>query len=252
MKTTFLKNNRHVESRIPKCEATGLPRFRDRHQARDSIRSLARSARHLEHRPYSCLECKGIHIDSIPAPFPVTHDVTVAAPAFVESLDNRKRRIFVIDIENITHGATASRSEVRELWDVITQQAPGIAAHDHVVIGASRGVVHKYRWAVTGTNVKWVLGDSGPDGADKALLSSVDLRWAARNFDELVIMSGDHAFVGLAQKAKAAGLGTHVVTVEHPKKWSTRSRKLSASCDLHSVIRLAPRARSAEQDTLAA
>ena len=125
-----------------------------------------------------------------------------------------------------------------------------MAAHDHVVVGASRSVARKYRPVITGHNVKWVIGANAPDAADYALLGAIDLRRVARDYDELVIISGDHAFADLARRAKASGLTVHVVTAEHPENRSTLSRELSAAADIRSVVRL--RARSQRARTIQA
>jgi hypothetical protein len=177
---------------------------------------------------------------------------TKTAPVeyFQTSLSSRKRRYFLIDLENPTRGANASSAEVAKLWALLKEQAPGIAPHDHVVVGTSRAVAGRYRPAIGGDNVRWVVGANASDGADRALLAAVDVHSVARRYDELVIFSGDHAFTELALNAKRLGLGVHVITAEHPNGRSMLSRELSDVADIHTVIRL--RGRSQQMQVVSA
>lgn len=78
--------------------------------------------------------------------------------------------------------------------------------------------------AIGGDNVKWVVGADGSNGADRALLEAIDPRRVARRYDELVIMSGDHAFADLAHHANGLGLQVHVVTTRRGDGSSSLSR----------------------------
>lgn len=224
--------------KLPVCEATGLARYRDRHQARDGAKALNAGTHAFEVHPFACPDCRGLHLEKTHLREPVAVDHTSPTEAFTASLPSRKRRYILLDIENPTRGATATPEQIAIFWGILTQQAPGIAPHDHVVVGASRRVVRKYRHAIHGTNVKWVVGADTPDGADDALLAAIDLYRVAREYDELVIVSGDHAFADLARRAKAAGLSVHVVTAEHPAQRSMLSRELEDAADTHALIRL--------------
>ena len=221
--------------RLPICAETGLVRFRDRHQARDGVKALATRVANT----FACHSCRGFHIDvsrvgqpAAPAP------ISTPAETFQSSIASRKRRYFLIDLENPTRGAKATSAEVAKLWRLLKEQAPGIAPHDHVVVGTSRAVARRYRPVMSGKNVKWVVGANAKDGADRALLAAIDVHSVARRYDELVIFSGDGAFTQLAVNAKRLGLGVHVVTAEHPNGRSMLSRELSDAADIHTVIRL--------------
>lgn len=229
------------------CKTTGLARYRDRHQARDGARARMIHSRNEVHT-FACPDCRGFHLETVNLREHGVANVTPATPvaAFTDSLSSRKRRYFLIDVENATHGAKATRQELAELWKVLTEQAPGVAPHDHVVVGAARGVARKYRDVIGAHNVKWVLGADAPDGADEALLAAIDLNRVSRRYDELVIFSRDHAFAGLARAAKAAGLAVHVITTEHPEQRTMLSRELSAIADTKTLVRLTPRNASAE------
>lgn len=228
--------------RLPMCQATGLARYRDRHQARHGAQTLGAGPRTFEVHTFACPDCRGFHLEKTYAGEPI--DVGRAAEpteAFTASLTSRKRRYVLLDAENPTLGARATAEELAAFWSILTQQAPGIAPHDHVVVGAARSVVRKYRAAIHGMNVKWVVGADALDGADRALLAAIDLHRVAREYDELVIISGDHAFAELARRAKALGLSVHVVTAEHPDQRSMLSRELAAVADTRTLVRLQSR-----------
>jgi hypothetical protein len=241
-------SRRHTLSR---CEATGLARFRDRHQARDGAKALSSSYPGAEVDVFACPDCRGFHVEkSVAQTVATAPAISNAAPGFTDSLGCRKRRYFLVDIENPTCGAKATAKQVGMFWAVLRQQAPGVAPHDHVVIGASRSVARRYRGVIRGANVKWVVGANAPDAADSALLAAIDLRRVARDYNELVIVSGDHAFADLARRAKAYGLTVHVVTAEHPENRSMLSRELKDEADIRTVVRL--RARSQRARTIQA
>lgn len=233
------KSRKH---RLSKCETTGLARYRDRHQARDGAKALAAGAHRFDVSTFACSDCGGWHVEKTQVREPIVASVTsVPTQAFTESLGSRKCRYILFDVENPTRGAKATCEELADFWSVLKQKAPGIAPHDHVVVGASRSVVRKYRGAIHGANVKWVVGADAPDGADRALLQAIDLRRVARDYDELVIVSGDHAFADLARRARMLGLTVQVVTAQHPEQRSMLSRELAAAADTRTLVRLVAR-----------
>lgn len=230
--------------KLPLCMATGLARYRDRHQARHGAEAMLAGVHQFEASKFACPDCRGYHLEKIYTREPITLGPTPEpTEAFTASLTSRKRRYILVDIENPTCGAKATSVEVAAFWSILKQQAPGIAPHDHVVVGASRMVVRKYRAAICGSNVTWVVGADGADGADRALLGAIDLRRVAREHEELVIISGDHAFADLARRAKQAGLSVQVVSAEHPEQRSMLLRELAAAADTHTLVRLQPRVR---------
>jgi NYN domain len=234
--------------RLSKCEATGLARYRDRHQARDGANALAAGSNPYDVIAFACPDCRGWHVEKTHVREPIVAGVTsVPTEAFSASLGSRKRRYILFDVENPTCGAKATCEELADFWDILKQQAPGIAPHDHVVIGASRSVVRKYRSAIHGPNIKWVVGANAADAADRALLAAIDLRRVAREYDELVIVSGDWRFADLARRARRAGLSVQVVTAEHPEQRSMLSRELAAAADTRTLVRL--EARTPRHDT---
>lgn len=236
---TFRRDGRPRRHKLPTCGATGLSRYRDRHQARHGAEATTHGKRHLKVSTFACPDCRGFHLDQVYARRSISMTVPAApAKVFTASLDSRKRRYFLVDIENLTHGAKGTRSDAAKLWDVLTQQAPGIAPLDHVVIGAARNVVRKYRATITGANIKWVTGANAPDGADRALLAAIDLYRVARDFEELVIVSGDHAFADVARRAQKLGLTVHVVTADSPGQRPALSKKLASVANTRALVRM--------------
>lgn len=232
------------------CEVTGLPRYRDRHQALHGAEAMRAGSHDFKVNTFACPHCGGYHLEKTIAREPVGVGSPLKPVAvFTASLASRKRRYVIFDIENPTRGAKVSCRKVATLWNVIKQQAPGISPEDHIVVGAARSVARRYRTAVTGENVKWVLGADAPDGADRALLAAIDLWRVARDFDELVIISGDHAFVDLARRAREFGLTVHVVTAQHHGKNPMLSRELAAIANTRSFVRL--QTRKQKQQNLA-
>lgn len=228
--------------RLPVCDSTGLARYRDRHQARDGAKALAVSSHAAEVSTFACPDCRGYHLEKASSrrPIGVVVGTTEPAEAFTASVSLHNRRYVLVDVENPTCGAKATTGQVAAFWTVFTQQVPGVAPNDHVVVGAGRGVARRYRAAIHGANVKWVVGADTPDGADRALLAAIDLRRVARDFDELVIVSGDHAFADLARRARGLGLTVQVVTAEHPEQRSMLSRELAAAANIRTRVRLEP------------
>lgn len=233
--------------KLPVCDATGLARYRDRHQARDGAKALSAGERNYETSTFACPDCRGFHVEKTYNRTPITlAETSTPTEAFTASLATRKRRYWMVDIENPSCGAKWSCEQVAGFFELLKRQAPGIAPHDHVVVAAARHVRRKYRHAIVGDNVKWVTGADAPDGADRAALTAIDLYRVARDFDELVIVSGDHAFVDLARRAKQAGLTVHVITAQTPEGRPMLSRELGRVADLRTFVRLEPRAKRFE------
>lgn len=246
----FAKNVRHTmttpgharidQHKLPTCKETGLARYRDRRQARDGARALSASTPKLKASSFSCPSCRGFHLDEFRVAEASATPHAEPSETTNDSVSRRTHRYVLLDIENPTRGARASREEVQNLWSILSDEAPGLDADDHIVVGAAVNVARKYRPVLQASNIKWVVGANAPDGADCALLSAVNLHQVSKRFDELVIISGDHAFAPLARRAKQHGLRVHVVTAENIWGRSMLSRELSAVADIRTRIRFAP------------
>ncbi|MCC2314168.1 NYN domain-containing protein [Cellulomonas xiejunii] len=230
--SAYRADGRRRAHRLPVCPATGLARYRDRHQARDGAKGATAGSSRLTISPFACPDCRGFHLDTQPdrTARPV-HGRGQSAPS-PRTEPAGTRRYVLVDIENVTHGAKDAPTEVAALWQRL-EHAARISEGDHVVVGAARKVARRYRHAVHGAGIRWVVGADAPDGADHALLAAIDLHRVAKRYDELVIVSGDHCFEPLARRAKAHGLTVRVVTAENadPRCGRTLSRRLASAAD---------------------
>lgn len=236
--------------KLPMCAETGLPRYRDRHQARDAARVLTAGSPEFTAHTYPCIDCSGHHIEKSPAfaSHVTTNSLPSTGPAVAAlalSQTASKRRYVLVDIENLTQGAKSTREQTAGIWATLHGTLLGITDRDHVVVGAALGVHRKYRSAVQGLGTKWVVGASGADGADRALLAAIDIVRVARDYDELVIASGDHAFAALAAHAAQLGLSVHVVHAENPGERTALANVLAEAADtrtlIHSDLRITTR-----------
>lgn len=211
--------------RAPVCDTTGLPRFRDRHQARAGAAAAGTAA--FRFTTFACPDCRGFHLEPMRR---VVRTPVVSTPS------GATRRFVVLDIENLTRGARRTRAELSALWERAIA-AINLTAHDRILIGASRSVAHRYDGVICGRNVSWVVGANAPDAADRALLAACDLHRIAAEADELVIVSGDHCFADLARRARRRGLRTHVVTLAAvPGERSVLARELAAHADARTYV----------------
>lgn len=226
--------NRITRHKLPLCHTTGLDRYRDRHQARHGAAALGARNRRLKVATFACSACRGFHLESLNRP-PTATSAPIGEGA--ASAPTGPRRYILVDIENLVAGY-ATRAEAAALWQVITRGDFGIAPSDHVVVGGNRYVAAKFSSTIAGPNIKWVVGAQEPDAADRALLAAINLHQVAKRYDELVIMSGDHAFRDLARNAKAHGLRVHVVTSTRAGRGRSLSRKLAAAADRRTTVHL--------------
>ena len=102
--------------------------------------------------------------------------------------------LHLIDIENL-HGAcprgaidVGRAKALLECYDSIVLAAAG----DHRIVGCNPGIGLEVGLAIGGGRL---VVRGGPDGADHALIDSIDLDHLARRYRRVVIGSGDHIFV---------------------------------------------------------
>lgn len=231
-RTSAVQLNRSTtrRHRLPLCEVTGLPRYRNRHQARQGAEAQRSHTSTGGFLGFACSTCNGYHLEQRRS-YPLA---TVAPP--IEASPTRPHRYVLVDIENLTDGARDSAAEVAKLWSRIADETLQLASTDHVVVGANRFVYRKYASAIGGTQVRWVIGDASPDAADRALLAAIDLPREASRGSELFILSGDSAFTGLVERAKEAGLRVHVAAQWRRDRGAGLSRKLAAAADVSTVM----------------
>ena len=131
------------------------------------------------------------------------------------------RTFHVIDVENLI--GEQHILPIDSAFGPVYRRVTGASPQDLLLVGADHHHAFGLRRAFPSAQV--VIG-RGTDGADDALIHSVDLRTVARGHDTIVIATGDHRFAGLAHGARLAGL--EVVVVSQPR---SLNRLLAAEAD---------------------
>lgn len=218
---------------LPVCKSTGKPQFRDRHQARQAAEATVRGTCGLEARTWACPDCQRFHVD-------VTHRKSQeipARPALAPVFLSGVRRYILLDLPNASHGAR-NAAGVAQVWTDIARTL-GITPSDHVVAGSSRFQLARVRNEIHYSHVKWLVASERPEGVARALSSAIDLWSVARDYDELVIVSGCGAFADLAARAARFGLPVRVITTSTATQRSTLSRDLAKAATTRTVLYIA-------------
>ena len=127
------------------------------------------------------------------------------------------RQVILVDIENLVGGAVMTASSAhwaRTQLEAVTEISPDA----HVIIGTSHIGLFPTRDVWPG---KQYLIQSGPDGADLALLEAIDDLLVNR-YDEVVLASGDGIFADAVSRLTAHGLD--VTVVAHHGRCAARLR----------------------------
>lgn len=107
------------------------------------------------------------------------------------------RTFHMLDPENLA-GGSRLYGVARRLYEAKVPFGPS----DHVLVGCDVTQAFAVHDAFPG---QLTVG-KGPDGADRALVTTIDQACLEARFDRLVIGSGDHAFAEIALVARACGL----------------------------------------------
>jgi len=132
------------------------------------------------------------------------------------------RAFHLVDIENLlalTHGQPVGLGAGAFYGSVA-----GVQPEDLVTVGADQSRVFDIRSAFPAARV---CSGRGADGADLALINSIDLDHIARRFDTIVIGSGDHRFLDVVYRARQRSLKVVVVS-----RRSSLSRALASYADI--------------------
>lgn len=129
-----------------------------------------------------------------------------------------RRRIVLIDIENIVGGGVSLPRQVHGAQAAIAA-AIGPCDQDHVVVAYGRfGVdVVGFEWA----GPRRLVFCGGSNGADLELLDILESEGVGDRFEEVVVVSGDGIF---ADVVALLGLRTDVTVVSRPESCSRRLR----------------------------
>ncbi|WP_071289566.1 NYN domain-containing protein [Mycolicibacterium llatzerense] len=155
----------------------------------------------------------------------------------------RPRTLNLIDLENLVGGEVRA-PRVREVWAQFVNIVD-TRFDDHSTVAVSGRHAAAAFFALP-TGIQRVIGANRPDGADLALIDSVEITWAAANFGQVVIASGDHIFAPIARKFRDAGLGVIQVLGA-----GACSAELYRQCTEHRYLPRAPKPRIAHHNAIA-
>jgi len=132
-----------------------------------------------------------------------------STPAQVERRGtNATRKIVLLDLENMMFGRHEDHAAERSLSEEVLRLAEARRPSDMVILGCNPHLAFSAKTLFPGAQI--VTG-KGKDGADLALIETIDLDHASDRFDELCIVSGDNAFAPVAHAARKAGMQVRVV-----------------------------------------
>lgn len=155
----------------------------------------------------------------------------------------RPRTLNLVDLENLV-GGDMQAPLVREVWlqfvDVVETRYD-----DHSTVAVSGRHAAAAFFALP-TGIQRVIGANRPDGADLALIDSVEIAWVAANFGQVVIASGDHIFAPMARQFREAGLGVIQVLGA-----GACSAELYRQCTEHRYLPRTPKPLSAPPHAIA-
>ena len=122
--------------------------------------------------------------------------------------NQNNRSIFLGDIENLawdTQAKTLTLNSIRSISQAVNIE---LQSFTPLEVLASSHHFAKQIWFGWGRTARRLLG-SGPDGADKALLSLIQKENLHERFDTVIIGSGDGIFTNAATELIAKGV--HVI-----------------------------------------
>lgn len=110
---------------------------------------------------------------------------------------HRARTLHLLDLENLVDGYVAYES-VESVWNEY-RQVTGMLADEQAIVSVAKRNAKAAFFALP-SGVRRVLGSDGPNGADAALIDSIDAKWVAANFGQVMLASGDHIFTPTVQQ----------------------------------------------------
>jgi hypothetical protein len=140
----------------------------------------------------------------------------------------RPRTLNIVDLENLV-GGDVDISLVRDAWSEFVG-VTGARYGDHSAVAVAKCNAASAFFGLP-SNIHRIVGLDQPDGADIALIDSIDIDWATHNFGQIVIASGDHIFAPVAREFRDAGLRVaQVIGAGHC------STDLYLACDEHRYL----------------
>lgn len=128
----------------------------------------------------------------------------------VDQRDTRsaQRKIVLLDLENMLFGQHETQRSTQDRSEEILRLAEARRPTDMVIVGCNPNLAFSAKDLFP---LARIVTGHGKDGADRALIDTLDLQHAAERFAELCIVSGDHAFAEIAHAARKAGMRVRVV-----------------------------------------
>lgn len=162
-----------------------------------------------------------------------------------DTREQLSRKIVLIDLENMLFGDHESHlAQSNQSGAQILSLAEARRPTDQLIVGCNPQLAFVAKDLFPTARI--VTG-KGKDGADLALVATIDLDHAATRFSELCIVSGDHAFTELARYARRAGLAVRVVA---PHAGLSTELRLQANMSI--LLPQAPEVSTTPQTGLAA
>lgn len=122
-----------------------------------------------------------------------------------------RRRLVVLDIENINGGSVHCPGDADAAWNDVAL-AIDLLDSEQVVVGV--GPSSLLAAGISRPSARYVMG-RGIDGADRALLNVLDGENVEQRFTDVVIASGDGIFADTAARLAAAGVFVTAVAREN-------------------------------------
>ena len=124
--------------------------------------------------------------------------------------ERRARTLHLVDIENLI-GIDPKRASIHDVRQAFGRYAEAARqrANDLLIVGCNPELAIKVADSLRGAGR--IKSRTGADGADTALLETIDIDLWSKRFDRIVIGSGDHIFAPAVIDLTTAGLEVTVV-----------------------------------------
>jgi len=131
-----------------------------------------------------------------------------------------RRRLVLIDIENVSGGGIQVAQQVRDVRDALADATSLDFDNDHIVLACGRESARIAGFAWSG-NRRFVFRP-GVDGADLELLAILETERIADRFTDVLLISGDAIFTDAV--ASLGAQGVNVTVASRPRALSRRLR----------------------------
>jgi hypothetical protein len=121
-----------------------------------------------------------------------------------------ERHLILVDIENLAATASPTAKEVQDITDVLRDVLPGFDEAQRI-IACSHHAAATVAFTFPSARRLW---QSGPNGADLALLSVLENERVGDRFGRVTICSGDGIFAAIAAHLGGVGVDVTVVSLE--------------------------------------